>query len=110
MRRILSLSVLSLSLLGGVAAASPGEREIVRDRHELARDHRELARDRAEIGRDRRELIRDESHYRNVHFRPSARQERFEYRRGFTFARGEWKWNGYEWVWIPGHYVRLRGW
>jgi hypothetical protein len=107
MRRIFALSALSLSLLGGVAAASPGE--VARDRHEIARDHRELSRDRAELRRDHRELLRDE-HYRNVRFRPSLRQERFEYRRGFSFVRGEWQWNGYEWCWIPGHYVRVRGW
>jgi hypothetical protein len=106
MRRIITLSVLSLSLLGGVAAASPGEREISRDRHELARDNRELARDRAEVSRDRRELRRDEAHYWNRNMRPSPRQERFEYRHGFNFVRGEWRWNGYEWVWAPGHYVR----
>ena len=107
MRRIFALSALSLSLLGGVAAASPGE--VARDRHEIALDRRELARDRVELRRDRVELRRDE-HYRNVRLRPALRQEHFEYRRGFNFIRGEWKWNGYEWVWIPGHYVRVRGW
>ena len=89
MRRILTLSVLSLSLLGGVAAASPADRE---------------------LSRDRRELVRDEALYRNSRVRPALRQERFEYRRGFTFVRGEWKWSGYKWNWIPGHYVRARHW
>ena len=107
MRRIFALSALSLSLLGGVAAASPGD--VARDRREIVRDQRELGRDRAELRRDHRELIRDE-HYRNVHFRPAARQERFEYRHGYNFIRGEWQWNGYEWCWVPGHYVRVRSW
>jgi hypothetical protein len=108
MRRIFALTALSLSLLGGVAAASPGD--VARDRHEISRDRHEIARDRRELTRDRAELRRDEFHYRNVRLRPSLRQEHFEYRRGFSFVRGEWQWNGYEWCWIPGHYVRVRGW
>jgi hypothetical protein len=89
MRRIITLATLALSLLGGVAMADNyrGERggvERRENRREEAREHRYFERS----------------------VRPERRFERFEARRGFRFIRGEWTWNGYEWIWAPGHYVR----
>ncbi len=23
----------------------------------------------------------------------------------YVFRRGHWVWNGYRWIWVPGHYV-----
>ena len=50
---------------------------------------------------------RGDVHYRDRGFRPERRVEHFEYRAGFNWHAGDWTWNGYEWVWVPGYYVRV---
>jgi hypothetical protein len=44
------------------------------------------------------------THYRHYGYRPSMLVENYGYRDGYIFVRGDWAWNGYEWVWQPGHY------
>jgi hypothetical protein len=48
-----------------------------------------------------------EAHYRDYGRRPERRVEHFDYRAGFNWHAGDWSWNGYEWVWVPGTYVRI---
>jgi len=82
MRNILAVTLVTLGLGGGVAAAQP---EVVVREH---RDH--------------------EVHYRNHRERPPIRYERHEMRRGYQWRAGSWRWNHDEWVWAPGIYVRVR--
>jgi len=45
------------------------------------------------------------THYYNYGYRPSLLVEDYGYREGYIFVRGNWQWDGYEWVWQPGHYA-----
>jgi hypothetical protein len=49
-----------------------------------------------------RPVIRE--HYYNYGYRPSLIVEDYGARDGYIFVRGDWQWNGYEWIWMPGHY------
>jgi len=49
-----------------------------------------------------RPVIRE--HYYNYGYRPSLIIEDYGPRDGYIFVRGNWQWNGYEWIWMPGHY------
>lgn len=90
MRRIITAIPLVLGLTGGIAAADPYHRGVER------RDNRHERFERAERV----------EHFRDARFRPAARYERFETRAGFRWVTGDWSWNGYEWIWMSGHYVR----
>ena len=56
---------------------------------------------RANIWVDR-PVIRD--HYYRYGYRPGLIVENYGPREGYIFVRGNWQWNGYEWIWQPGHY------
>lgn len=43
-------------------------------------------------------------HYYNYGYRPSLIVEDYGPRDGYIFVRGDWQWNGEEWIWMPGHY------
>jgi len=102
MRRILTMTLLAIGLTGGVALAdSPRER-----RFEQRQDRRFEQRQDRRIDRQADRRMERVERFRDHRYRPSSRYERFEYRRGFHFVSGQWTWNGYEWTWIPGHYVR----
>jgi hypothetical protein len=88
MRKIITMTLLTLGLTGGVALA---------DRHDEAR------RDEIRDHRDAREI-----HYRDYRVRPALRYEHHVDRHGFRWVSGGWRWNRYEWVWTPGYYVRVR--
>jgi hypothetical protein len=49
-----------------------------------------------------RPMIRE--HYYNYGYRPSLIVEDYGPRDGYIFVRGDWQWNGEEWIWMPGHY------
>jgi hypothetical protein len=97
MRRIITLAALSISLLGSGAAMAQGRYE-GRNEH---RDRTSRYEARREIGRER---ARDWRHDRSM--RPEPRIEHHMIRPGHRWVPGEWRWNGYEWVWRPGHEVR----
>ncbi len=44
------------------------------------------------------------THYYDYGYRPQLYVEDYGAREGYIFVRGEWQWNGYEWIWQPGHY------
>ncbi|MGN6107476.1 MAG: hypothetical protein ACTHU0_20370 [Kofleriaceae bacterium] len=124
MRRILPLSLLSLTLLGGVAFADRGHSSRGRD-HQTVRDHRDQ---RGRVARDRRVVQRRPVYASNGRFvfhngvshrytRPVIRQRYFDYRyrprvlvenytpvAGYVWVSGQWQWNGREWLWTAGHY------
>jgi hypothetical protein len=49
-----------------------------------------------------RPIIRD--HYYNYYRRPSLIVESYGAMPGYYWVAGHWQWNGYEWLWQPGHY------
>ncbi len=93
MRALALTTLMMLGLTGGVAAAD----NHVDVRRDETRDHREVREVRAE-------------HYRNYRVRPVDRFERHEDRRGYRWVGGAWRWNRVEWIWAPGHYVRIARW
>ena len=61
-------------------------------------------------------------HFRNGHsynyVRPTFRHRYYDYRyrpqlivesyqpvTGYVWVAGQWQWNGYEWLWVSGHYA-----
>jgi hypothetical protein len=42
--------------------------------------------------------------YYNYRVRPVAFVENYDPVPGYIWVNGSWSWNGYEWVWISGHY------
>ena len=49
-----------------------------------------------------RPIIRD--HYYNYYRRPALIVENYNTMPGYYWVPGAWTWNGYEWMWQPGHY------
>lgn len=49
-----------------------------------------------------RPIIRE--HYYHYGYRPRLIVENYGPREGYIWIHGEWTWNGYEWIWAPGHY------
>jgi hypothetical protein len=98
MRRIITMTLLSLGLTGGVALAD-NHRVEVRDHRVEAPSQRGFDR-----GYNRGERV---ERFQDRRVRPAAQFERHEERSGFRWIGGEWTWNGYEWTWMPGHYARL---
>ena len=43
-------------------------------------------------------------HYYNYYRRPTLVVENYAAMDGYVWVRGQWTWNGYEWIWAPGHY------
>jgi hypothetical protein len=128
MRRILPLSLLALTLLGGVAAADRhrgSDRRSDRGGGVVVRDHREarpVVRERHVVTRSPvyvsngryvfrggvshtyvRPVIRER--YYNVRFRPTLIVENYDPVPGYIWVRGHWQWNGYEWLWTSGYYA-----
>jgi hypothetical protein len=135
MRRILPLTLMALTLLGGVATADRdrgrdrGRRHDRYDRHDrggvVVRDHRDYRRDR----RDRRAVARNRVYvsngryvfsggvsrsyvrpvirhrYYDVRVRPRIIVENYDPVPGYVWVAGQWQWNGYEWSWMSGHYA-----
>jgi hypothetical protein len=44
------------------------------------------------------------THYYDVRYRPQILVENYPVRDGYYWVAGQWNWNGYEWIWTPGHY------
>ena len=43
-------------------------------------------------------------HYYNYYRRPALVVESYGAMPGYYWVAGHWSWNGYEWLWQPGHY------
>lgn len=123
MRRILPLSLLALTLIGGVAAADRHDRRggvVVRDHREaprpvVVRERHVVTRAPIYVNNGRyvfhggvthtyvRPVIRER--YYNVRVRPSLIVENYDPVAGYVWSRGHWQWNGYEWLWVSGYYA-----
>ena len=42
--------------------------------------------------------------YYDVRVRPQIIVENYQPMTGYVWVAGQWQWNGYEWLWISGHY------
>lgn len=42
--------------------------------------------------------------YYNYYQRPAVIAENYRAMPGYYWVAGRWDWNGYEWIWTPGHY------
>lgn len=42
--------------------------------------------------------------YRDYYRRPALVVENYDPVEGYIWVQGNWSWNGYEWIWAPGHY------
>jgi hypothetical protein len=42
--------------------------------------------------------------YHNYYQRPAVLDENYAPMTGYYWVAGQWNWNGYEWIWMPGHY------
>jgi hypothetical protein len=42
--------------------------------------------------------------YHNYYQRPAIIVENQQPMAGYIYVAGQWQWNGYEWIWQPGHY------
>jgi hypothetical protein len=42
--------------------------------------------------------------YRDYYRRPALIVENYDPMPGYIWMAGAWSWNGYEWIWMPGHY------
>jgi hypothetical protein len=49
-----------------------------------------------------RPIIRE--HYYDYYRRPALIVENYSSMPGYYWVAGSWTWNGYEWIWQPGHY------
>ena len=49
-----------------------------------------------------RPIIR--THYYDYRYRPQILVENYPARDGYYWVAGQWTWDGYEWIWTPGHY------
>jgi hypothetical protein len=43
-------------------------------------------------------------HYYNYYRRPGLVVENYAAMDGYVWVRGQWTWDGAEWIWQPGHY------
>ena len=139
MRRILPLTLLALLLFGSVATADRDRRDRRHDRRDdrrgpVVRDHRDH---RPVVRRERRAVVRNRVYvnngryvfhngisrtyvrpvirhrYYDVRVRPTIIVENYDPAPGYIWVAGYWQWNGYEWIWMSGHYApdtRYRVW
>ena len=144
MRRILPITLLALTLLGGIATAERHrerrserrtERRYEDRRGPVVRDHRTYRpapaqRDyRPAVRYQRRPVVRNRVYvnngryvfaggvtrtyvrpvirhrYYNYRVRPTIIVENYEPVPGYVWIAGQWQWNGYEWIWMSGHYA-----
>jgi hypothetical protein len=136
MRRILPLTLLTLTLVGGVASADHYRRGggggvVVRDhrgggpvaRPVVVHQRRAVVRAPVYVSNGRYVFAGGVSHtyvrpvirqrYFDVRVRPTLVVENYDPVPGYVWVTGRWQWNGYEWIWASGYYApdtRYRVW
>jgi hypothetical protein len=93
MRRFITSAALAFSLFGmaGMADARGFDRPVERGHGVVVRQGG----------------VRDGAHFRDYGHRPERVVEHGGFRAGYSWHAGDWQWNGYEWIWTPGYYVRV---
>ena len=133
MKRII-ITLLALATLGGVASADRGRGPVVRDHRTWSRptapvrtytpqrnwgrtyQQPRYSHSRPTYTFHGRSNYRVERHpiyvqrptiryrYYNYYQRPALIVENYPAMAGYYWVAGQWQWNGYEWMWQPGHY------
>lgn len=145
MRRITLLSLLAVTLFGGIASADRG-RDRGRRGHApggvVVRDHRvdrgvrykqprvvrnnqhRVYRNQPRVRYERRPVYVNNGRYHfhggvtraytrpvikyryyDYRYRPQILVENYQPMTGYIWVQGNWQWNGYEWLWVPGYYA-----
>ena len=121
MRRIIITTLIALTALGGVASADRGHRrdhggvrvERVQPRSTYRyRPRTQYVQPRYRYHAPIRVVRRPiyvrapviRYHHYNYYQRPAVIVENYPGRDGYLWIAGQWTWNGYEWIWQPGHY------
>ena len=123
MKRILVLSILALTVLGGVASADRGRHRHKHHRHSdgwrsggwsggvVVRPSVRVEPRRVYVQRPR--VVRERIYvqrpaitvrYYNYERRPRLIAENYSAMNGYYWVPGQWHWNGHEWIWTSGHY------
>jgi hypothetical protein len=113
MRRIIPFVLAAITGLGGVAVADEHHHDNHGQRHERAEHHAYNQRYynhgygyRGYYGGYRyTRPYYGGRHYYEYYHRPTVIVENFAPRPGYVWIRGQWTWNGYEWIWLSGHFV-----
>lgn len=131
MKKLIPITALVLGLTGGVAAADRGHDHDRRGGTTVVREHGRgnvVVRENVRINHGGSRVIVRNDNYHRPHgyygtrrpiyvqrpvirqryyrhdYRPALIVENYGPRDGYYWVRGEWAWNGYEWMWQPGHY------
>ncbi len=123
MRRIIITALIALSALGGVASADRYRGDHGRRNHtgvRVERNHRTYPRQSYRTYSSPRYVVRPQVRvvrqpiyvqrpviryrYYNYSQRPTVLVENYPSKAGYYWVAGQWQWNGYEWIWQPGHY------
>jgi len=126
MRRIIMFTLLALTTFGGVAAANPrdhrGGVRVQDSRHWQQRPTYQYNAPRTytysaprtyTYSRPSYQYVRRpiyvqrpviRSRYFNYYQRPALIVESYPAMDGYYWVQGHWDWDGYEWIWNPGHY------
>lgn len=77
-----------------------------RDRVRVVRQRPTFRNNRFYFGNSYREYHRPvfNVRYRDYYRRPALVVENYDPVPGYIWTQGSWSWNGYEWIWMPGHY------
>jgi hypothetical protein len=134
MKRTLVLSVLTLAVLAGAASADRGHRghrghsqrghaswsggvhvttpRARVQRHVVVQQPRRVYVQRNHVVH-RNHVVRRPIYvkapriryrYYNYYQRPAVLVENYAPMTGYYWVAGQWSWNGYEWIWMAGHY------
>lgn len=122
MKRII-ITLLALAMFGGVASADRSRGPVVRDHrtgyvqrpvvrynshptYTYSRPSHHYTQPTVRVARHpiyvQRPVIR--YRYYNYYQRPAVIAESYAATPGYFWVAGQWQWNGYEWIWQPGHY------
>jgi hypothetical protein len=134
MKRIILSALVALTAFGGVASAdrwrdtrrAPGGVTVESrgrwDRGHWDRGNRGRWQQRQRYNHNRGYVMRPQYRYRyvrrpiyvqrpviayryyNYYQRPTVLVENYSTMPGYIWVAGRWNWNGYEWIWQPGHY------
>src|SRR5262245_28524820 len=121
MKRIILSALVALTAFGGVASADRGHGGVRHSQGGVSVTHshgryvqpRHVAYNRGYVSRPSYRYVRRPIyvqrphiafHYRNYYQRPVVLAENFAAMPGYYWVAGQWNWNGYEWLWTPGHY------
>ncbi|HEX5060757.1 MAG TPA: hypothetical protein VFV99_15420 [Kofleriaceae bacterium] len=121
MKRIILSALVALTAFGGVASAdrgrgvrhSQGGVSVTHSRGRYVQPRGHVTYNRGYVARPSYRYVRRPIyvqrpriayHYYNYYQRPALLVENYAAVPGYYWVAGQWNWDGYEWIWTPGHY------